>query len=167
MEPDAPSQNSKIAVGLGIFLLFLGLALCAFGFRFTTEANQARSWPKTVGKIVSVVIRSSRGGSNTARRYHAEVTYRYSVDGASFTSKRFRLGDGPNTGDFTHREDALANSKRWVQGDSVDVYYNPQEPDSAVLVREPSWGVYVPGILGVFFALGGGMLWLSLRRDKT
>ena len=163
MKTDVPSPNNKIAVGFGLFLLLLGVALCVFGLWFTAEANQARSWPKTSGKIISVTIRSSRGRSNTARRYHAEVTYRYKVDERSFTSKRYRLGDGPNTGDFTQREEALAHSKQWAQGASVDVYYNPQEPDSAVLVREASWGVYVPGILGVFFFVCGGFLWRSLR----
>lgn len=167
MDRPTTAKNNRIAVGFAIFLMVLGLAMGVFGVWFMAEANRARSWPTTSGTIVSVTVRSSRGSSSSARRYHAEVLYRYSVDGSSFTSKRYQLGSGPNAGEFNHREEALDHSKQWVEGESIDVYYDPTEPDSAVLERNASWGVYVPGILGFFFFLGGVAIWVSLRKSGS
>ena len=156
VEKSAP--NNKLLKGVGIFLLLFGFAMAGFGVWFIREAGQAQSWPEVTGKVINVSIKSRRSRSSNTRQYHAVVTYSYNVEGKSFTSSRYRLGDGPNTGNFNSREKARKHSEQWKAGDAVKVYYNPESPDSAVLAAEASWGVYVPSVLGGLCAILGFVL---------
>ena len=150
--------NNKLLKAVGVFLVVLGFAMAGFGVWFIREAGQAQSWPKVTGKVINVSIKSRRSRSSNTRQYHAVVTYNYNVEGKSFTSSRYRLGDGPNTGNFNSREKARKHSEQWKAGDAVKVYYNPESPDSAVLAAEASWGVYVPSVLGGLCAILGFVL---------
>ena len=155
---EQPAPNNKLLKAVGIFLVVFGFAMAGFGVWFIREAGQAQSWPKVTGKVINVSIKSRRSRSSNTRQYHPVVTYNYDVEGQSFTSDRYRLGDGPNTGNFNSREKARKHSEQWKAGEAVEVYYNPESPDSAVLVTEASWGVYVPSVLGALSALFGFVL---------
>ena len=163
MQQNPNEKNLKIVRGFSKFLVVLGLLLLGFGAWFVQEAMAARNWPSTTGTLISASVRSSRGSSSTSRRYQVQLTYRYRVDGKSYTSNRYRLGDGPTAGDYTEREQARQEASRWEEGQEVEVYYDPDEPESAVLVREASWGVYVPTILGLCFGLAGVFTFKSVQ----
>ena len=163
----APDEtNRKIVRGFSRFLVVLGVLLLLFGVWFVQEAMVARNWPPTTGTLISASVRSSRSGSSSAKRYKVHLIYRYIVEGKSYTSSRYRLGDGSTAGDFTHPEQAREEAKRWKEGQDIEVYYDPDEPQSAVLVREASWGVYVPIVLGLLFGLAGVFAGKSLKPDS-
>jgi hypothetical protein len=156
-------QNRKIVWAFTVFMLLIGLAMAGFGVYFVGEASRAKTWPSVSGTITNVAVRSSRSSQNSSRSFHFELTYRYQVGGIFYTSNRYRLGDGPNAG----KASSSGASSKWSNGDSVDVYYDPNSPDSAVLVSKPSWGVYVPGVLGLFFAGSGALLLVGLLRGPA
>ena len=166
MQRDPDEKNRKIVRGFSQFLAVLGVLLLLFGAWFVREAMAIRNWPPTTGTLISVSVRSSRSGSSTSRRYKVHLIYRYTVEGKSYTSSRYRLGDGSTAGDFTRREQAREEAKRWEEGQDIKVYYAPDEPKSAVLMRVASWGVYVPIILGLLFGLTGIFAGRSLKPDR-
>ncbi|MEZ5312326.1 MAG: hypothetical protein R2862_01080 [Thermoanaerobaculia bacterium] len=84
------------------FLLLAGLALAAFGIYFIALGNEARGWLETEGTILSVTVRTESQPTGNLRHWPSRrtprrdtwITYR-SVDGASSTGSRYRLGNDP------------------------------------------------------------------------
>lgn len=105
-------------------------------------ANDSWQWPTKTGKIVSSQIVSA------GRSSHVEVHYRYKVgcryyDGSAITwLPKLRLG--------------RTILKTYKSGHAVKVYYNPANPQMAVL--EPGYTVFgviaACAILAFFFGMG-------------
>lgn len=93
------------------------------------QGRRAESWPTTAGtiaasKIVEEEVRARRARGTIS---HAEITYRYRVDGRDYTSDRIRFAVNPT------RDDARLYVERFPARSEVDVYYNPNKPSEAVL----------------------------------
>jgi hypothetical protein len=69
--------------------------------------------------------------SNSSRdtTYSADITYRYSVNGQSYTSSRYWYA-GSGSG---YQSDAQNTVNRYPAGAQVTAYYNPDKPEDAVL----------------------------------
>jgi len=87
---------------------------------------QALSFPKVPGRIVSCAIKPGQ----TRGHSHIEMEYAYEVAGVAHTGKTYRRGFVNASRKFTH---ALVDSL--PAGKVVDVFYNPDDPDDAVLVQ--------------------------------
>lgn len=136
--------------------------------KFVVQARASKDWSKTKGTVVNTRVRSSRDTHNSSSSFYPEIEYSYTVDGESYTSTRFRLGDGSNATGYDSTKSAREIAALWKSGDPIEVLYDPEAPSSAVLTSEISWGVYVPSILGTFFgAIGLLLLAVVLREPKT
>lgn len=151
----------------------LGLILIAATVK-TWQAREARSWPQTSGKVVSSVaeVRDVRvsdddreDGYRLEQHNFANVVYEYSVDGRKLSCNRISIGEDP--GDFQVAE-RLA---KYPAGSIVTVYYNPRDPEQAVLERDMPkgmWGCLGIGsaivlaiVFGSAFGLNRGYHWVS------
>ncbi|MEZ5545886.1 MAG: DUF3592 domain-containing protein [Lysobacteraceae bacterium] len=147
--------------------LLIGLALATFGVYFIAEGYEAKRWPQTTGTIVSVAVRTDTAGYNKgvtraqrerSYRYYPSILYRWNVDGRTYTGSRYRLGTTHEK--YGAREEAVAAASAYRNGAAIDVFYDPANPDQAVLVNAPSGGVFVPLPLGLLIAaIGGFGLW--------
>ena len=95
-------------------------------------------------------------------KYTANVNYRYTVKGTTFSSNTVSYGQHSSTESSRDRQREIAN--RYPKGKTVDVYYDPQSPEEAVLE---------PGITGSsFLGLGLGIIIIivvlldSLKRSR-
>jgi len=150
-------------------LLLLGLFFALFGVYFIALGNESGSWPETQGTIVSVTIRTdSYLAGNAAstpeqkergRRYYPSITYRWEVDGRSFTGSRYRLGTTHEK--FEEREQAVVAAARYRNGAPISVFYDPEDPSQAVLDRSASGAVWVPLPFGLLLAVMG---WFGLKK---
>lgn len=162
-----PSQY-RISVGFAWFMIVLGAVLIFFGILMLKDAYASRKWPTVEGKVQGIRVRSERTGRTTSSRkrsYYFEISYTYMVDSQMYTGNRFSLGAGPRASKkFSHEEDARAEAhKQHPFGSTIPVYYEPGNPESAVLESGANWGSYVPLLLGVFF-LSGGLFFLGIMR---
>lgn len=129
--------------GLGIIITvctilpFLAIAgFLIFNARRTTaQAQASQSWPSVMGTVASSSVEvstssDSEGGTSTS--YYPAVTYAYDVLGHRYSSDRvafgFRVGSG-------NRAQAQAVADRYIAGNQIRVYYNPNNPGEAVLER--------------------------------
>lgn len=137
------SQMFGGMAGLGILIALCTivpfLAIAVFFFfsarRSSAQAQASQTWPSVMGTVASssVDVRTtsdSDGGTNTA--YYPVVTYQYEVLGHKYSSDRvsfgFRVGSG-------NRAQAQAVADRYIAGNQIRVYYNPNNPGEAVLER--------------------------------
>ncbi|WP_198159740.1 DUF3592 domain-containing protein [Picosynechococcus sp. PCC 7003] len=160
---------SRFGLGLGI----LGGLLSIFGIYFLVIANQSLSWPSVQGSVVQTEIRRetrSKGSPgatlNTYVEYYVSVNYTYDVEGHSYFSSRYSLGEGDRVSRrYKERSDAEAEAiSRFPEGTTVIVYYDPKQPTEAVLTTGWNWGTFTPLLMGVFF---GGSGWLFYAVGKS
>lgn len=150
-------------------MALLGLVATAFGIYFILFGNAAASWPETQGTVVSTTIQTSTARAATGtgsaavrrrealRQYYPSITYRWTVDGQTYTGSQYQVGT--TAPKFDEPEQAQAEADKHPAGSAIPVFYDPANPSTAVLAREVSSGVYAPLALGfVMLVLGAGGL---------
>ncbi|MDY7233189.1 DUF3592 domain-containing protein [Hyalangium rubrum] len=108
------------SVLLGLAMLVFGGALAFGGGRTLYRAHASRSWPVVEGSVVSSVVETVR--NKRAVSFQPHVRYRYTVDGASYTSENISFGGGA-AGETL--EEANAFVRRLPEGAPVQLHYAP------------------------------------------
>ena len=123
--------------------LLVGLTLITFTVFSYVKSIQSQSWP-----MISGVLKVEEGN---IRR---EVSYRYEVNGAEFTSDRVIFGE---LGNRTPSKE-LQELRRLPSGTKIDVYYQPKNPEKSTISRELNEGTGFMFLLGTIFLVGGFVL---------
>ncbi len=144
-----------VFVAVGVFIAYLG-------FQDMAKAKASAQWPTTQGAITesSVERHHRKSGNRSSTTFHAKVLYEFSVGGNIFTGDRVAYGDFDSS--FTsHAQKIVA---RYPQGQSVTVYYLPENPSECLLepgLKAQAW--FMPGIGALFFMAGCLMTAQMLR----
>ena len=105
------------------------------------------SWSKTEGLITKSFVREKRvrelrkewGESRREYRdinyYVPDISYKYSVDGRQYTSNR--IGGGSHASEIQTAVSILVDTH--PTGSEVAVFYDPDDPSKAVLVKPIPW----------------------------
>ena len=104
--------------------------------------------------------RGGYGGHDT--RYVPTVTYSYVVGGESYLSAQYARFAMAGTQGSARRE-----ARRFIRGTRVQVWYNPSQPDDAVLSRRPNPVLIVVLSLFIFMAWLFSMAALATRRPGS
>jgi hypothetical protein len=142
---------------IGIFALGFGgggVFLIYFTRKNQQKADASQGWPATTGTIIDAdVSRSMHEDSDGDNHYSysPHVRYTYQVIGSEFTGDKITFGFGKGYGSEAKAQQALAN---YPVGKQVTVYYDPENPASAVLERKAG-GSVIGYILGGIFILVG------------
>jgi hypothetical protein len=100
-----------------------------YGFIVLQKQKASYHWPATSGTIVHSE-RVYEPGRETSH-YHADVTFSYKVNGASYLSHQISLWSA-DLSDYGEENKTFVQNH--PQGSAVDVYYDPGNPANAVLV---------------------------------
>jgi hypothetical protein len=157
------------------FLALFGLPFFCVGAGFLLlsvvptlyDAARMASWPETPGTLLQAQLVTSHSSKSTT--YRAESEYRYNVDGRDYRGSRVAIGSGAdNVGDFQKTlGNRLENAYRTSQ--KVSVWYDPANPNDAVLNRDIRWGMLGFKLIFVivFGGVGFGLIYFGLRGSKT
>ena len=100
------------------------------------DGRLSLGWPSVSGQVTSssVTLETTQADSDSRLEstYYPSVSYDYRVDGQALKGSRVGVGGAVGT---ARKEDAEAVAKRYAVGSKVDVYYDPANPEYAVLVR--------------------------------
>ena len=90
-----------------------------------------------------------------------ELRYSYEVEEQTYEGHRLRFGSDSHD----ERSDAQKEQRQFPEGKKVPVYYDPEKPGRAVLVRGTSgnWGQ----LIGLSICLLGGLTLLFLAIRST
>ena len=130
-------------------LALAGVALFLLGAFYLYQGISSTRWPSVQGRVL---YSHARGGT------HPETLlwYEYSVGNRRFVASDYR--NGGNATPFLTVAEAAA--KRYPVGRDVPVYYNPRNPQDAVLEPGLWWGNFVaPG----FALLLLGAAWIAKK----
>ena len=136
-----------VFAGIGGFLIYRSLQN-----RKRAEASQ--NWPSTLGMMAeSRVTRSTSTDSDgdTSESYSPHVEYTYQVGGQEYRGKDITFGFKQGFGSPNKAEEVIA---RYPAGGSVTVYYDPSNPQKAVLERKAG-GFGASLAIGIIFLIVG------------
>jgi hypothetical protein len=96
------------------------------------------------------------------------VAYAYHVDDHAYTGDRYSLGQGSRASSrYSSRSEACTASRSgYPIGSSINVFYDPANPSSAVLEAGPNWGTFGPLLIGLIFVPTGIFLLRAVKRNN-
>jgi hypothetical protein len=119
-------------------------------------ARQSRTWPSTVGRVVSSRVRHDEYRLRRQSWGIAAVEYEYEVNGRRLRGRRVRFGGLLNA----NPRDAGRVVIRYTEGSPVSVRYDPVRPHRCTLERRLSRLVWMFLGIGVFqvAAIAGALM---------
>lgn len=142
-----------------LVLVLFGAGVYALGFLGLPQLLEARAthgWPSTEGRVLSarqVRTHTRSGGTST----WIAVSYSYTVAGEAFDGDRYVV-----SGDLRAPADEALRRADALDGATVPVFYDPEDPARAVL--EPGGEGYAGLLTGFGALLLAGSAWIFLRR---
>src|SRR5438477_4045041 len=142
----------------GALFMFIALVLLAIaGYQmFQQQRYQSGRCTITAKQLLHDVSTSSTTNSDGSKTYTTTDVYspyfEYRVrtaDGRTFTAGGY---DGSNSY-ASGRAGQQAIIDHYYVGESYQCWYNPDNPNQAVLVRQPNWVLFLVG--GIFLLVGG------------
>ena len=127
------TRINKFMVFFGVFWSVLTLLFDSFLFVSAVRQVRALTFPSAQGTMISSAVTSHDDSDGTT--YGVAMRFQYSVGDRAYEGKRFRY-DTSTSSDSAWANAAVAERP---PGTKVDVFYNPTNPEDAVLV---------PGLLG-------------------
>ena len=143
----------------GLIFAVVGIGVAIIGANMLAKANASSSWPSVKGKVIASDVKKSTSSRKRGKRrskstsYRAIIKYEYTVAETKHVGDQISFG-GSSTSMSAARE--VAN--RYPTGAEVDVYYDPEDQEEAVLEAGKSLSTYVPLGVGLVFALLGTLL---------
>jgi Protein of unknown function (DUF3592) len=127
------------------------------------QAKASAQWPTasgtiTTSDIVEEEIEDRKDDSNIVRiirRYRVDLRYAYRVGRRDFVGTAWSWGWTPIYG---LRELAEKVTGKYPNGQTVTVYYDPAQPDNAVLEPGNRQGSVAPLVFGGIFAVAGALI---------
>lgn len=115
----------------GCSFIVMGFAMLGYLGILRIRTGRAMSWPSVRGLVVgNDVIKECAGPSSSC--YRPVITYRYSVKGETYESNRVFIGRQA----ISHELRARKIMEKFPVGSETSVYYNPENPKAACLVRK-------------------------------
>jgi Protein of unknown function (DUF3592) len=150
----------QITALLCIVFMIIGTFICIDGTGVILKANETYSWKKAPGVITSSEIINSKLCYAKNKSCHINIQYMYIADGIKHHSNSIFIGQ--------HRVNptslAISYGKQYLStyplGSQTLVYYDPKNPQNAVLQRGLSKLTFTGFKLGVLFAFGGVLVTL-------
>jgi hypothetical protein len=130
-----------------VVLSAIGPGMIFVGLRLRIKARASQGWLQVMGKVANAAVSKDGEGMDV----EVAVEYDYSVNGVSYKGKRLRFGGW-------YRTPALiqADLERYKPGSEVVVFYNPNKPSDAVLLREAK-GTFLWILVGILMTAAAVM----------
>ena len=139
---------------VGVIFLVIGLIFVFVGYYVVKGAKKVEKWPATKGVVVDSKVVSHLDSESNQTMFAPAITYRFKVEGKEYTSSDY----GFMNMSYNNPRKAEDIVKKYPVGKEITVYYNPENPYKAVLVKNSSFFIYIPQILGGLFTVIGAAL---------
>lgn len=144
-----PGNANPITLGI-IFALVGAAIFFFFALPPLQYSATSKSWPSVPGTITKSEVQVFKRDGNT--HYQPDIAYSYTVEGKKYTASKITVGDGALDNNVSKAKRLQAE---YPAGKEVDVYYDPDLPESAVLQPGTKSGdLMLAGISALFFFVG-------------
>lgn len=149
---DFIAEHSKLIISIVSSLI--GLGIFSVSMYYSLKAKASANWHTIEGVVLNseVVKEKSGSGSESSVLYRADVCYTYEILNEKFVSSKISFMPKFST---TSSSSAYKKTINYPSGSKVCVYYNPTNPEEAVL--EPgvkTEHILLLAITGIAFVAG-------------
>ena len=135
--------------------IIIGVVLCVFGGQFVLKAQKTKNWQQTMATIARINLTetiSSSSATNSKNTFDISVSYHYQDKDKQYLSNKFSFGEGKTV------KSRLKNkliAQQWLasspykKGNKLNIYYDPENPQQAVIKTGASIWTFVPLIIGL------------------
>jgi len=156
-----PGNANPVTMGI-IFAVIGGAIFIFFALPPLQYAVKSKSWPAVPGTITRSEVKIWKRDGNT--HYEPDIAYSYSVEGKKYTSSKITVGDGSLDNNVSKAKRLQAE---YPPDKEVDVYYDPDLPESAVLQPGTKSGdLILAGISVLFFLIGLFAVYQGLKAKR-
>lgn len=140
-----------------LFVLGMGVTWLVFTLNGMKLAEESAAWSSTTGTIVKTWMErdeQSDPDGQTEIYFKPHVQYSYDAPGGRYTSQRVDFGAIPSFNSSSRAEDYL---DQYPLDSEIEVFYDPDDPGEAVLVREATgstWSMIGSTALIIFSVVG-------------
>ncbi len=147
---------------VGLLVALIGTGFFIWGGVIYAKASASDSWPSAEGVVTASEVERSLNTSSRDRRmkYTPRIEYRYAVADREYTSRRIDFSSVTISHKNSGRAMQVVN--RYPAGKRIPVFYDPMNPEFAVLQRGIRTNTYLGCIIGTvligvgaFFMLRG------------
>lgn len=142
-----------IGIGIGGFIIFIfgfiGAVMVFLYFRHKKEAEESQNWASTLGTITKTYMRQEVSYETSNTIYYPTIEYEYEYRGTTYTGSRINFGGSSGNSNYRKSEEILA---QYPINKTITVYYDPNNPEEAVLEQKMGTGGKVMLIVGILFA---------------
>jgi hypothetical protein len=149
----ARRANPLIGVLIMPIFFIAGIFLAKYGGSVLDNAKASAEWPTVQGTVMHSDVVRERGTGDNRGKYHyeADVMFEFELDGQTYSSNNVSFGEYASS-QASHAREIV---RRYPEGSRVTVYYNPEDPDTAVLEPGVSWSSYILLGMGILFCAIG------------
>ena len=118
-----------------MFLIILFICDSCLGTLNYLKARSSNDWIKTKGTILESKLKTfgtSLGPKGTINQDKIILNYSYQVDGKNYESRAIGFGFEVSNYSKAQNQKTLMS---FAEGNIVDVFYNPQDPSDALLIK--------------------------------
>ena len=141
--------------------MLVAAGLLWWGVTTARNASVSRNWPAVPGTITVSQVTISTDEDGTT--YYADVQFKYVVNDRWHTAATVNFGEY-GSGSRSHADKIVA---RYPPGSPVTVYYNPDEPNTAVLEPGVTWGSYFNIFMALLFFIIPAIILISAWRRRS
>jgi len=151
---------------VSVIFCFGGVAILWAGYDCYNVGQQSKNWPSANGIVTQSRVNLYR--TSQGNEYRADIEYQFKVKDQTHTSDRINLGYKSS-----NKLDGIAHElvDTYFVGRHVQVFYDPRDPDSAMLETGIHWTTYLSfagGLFVVFLSLFFGRWFImELRRPGS
>ena len=147
----------------GVTFLIAILGVVSF-VRTRQLASASRRWPTvsgtiTTSSVVEEVIEDDSDKDSTIERkihrYYLDLRYSYRINARDYVGTSVGFGW---TAIYGARDQAETAASRYRPGEPVTVYYDPDQPGTAVLEPDNRQGSFAPLVFSAIFAIAGAIM---------
>jgi hypothetical protein len=158
----AAQNRSQLVIGcVTVFLLMLVVGFCGFGGWGVYQQFRVRSFLPVQGEVTHSEVGVNRDGDGST--FYPDIRFRYTVDGQKYDTGQYRIQVINSSG----RSGKQKVVRRYPVGSKVEAWYDPDQPEVAVINKSFSFfpviflaiGVIVLGLVighWVWRIKGGG-----------
>jgi hypothetical protein len=148
----------KYSIVIPIVQVCVGIYLIYLGRKRLEKSKNSKTWFSTIGNVISSNL-EEHSGSNGSRTYGVDIKFKYQVNGKEYNSNKFNFAYLMTNNKQKH----LDIVTRHQPNTKIKIFYDPANPEDAVIEQGSAPGAKLFIVIGCAFMLGGTFLILDLK----
>lgn len=127
-------KTKKMSTSLILLIVIIAIVLFFFARKEQALKEESVQWLSVEGTVASSQVRRAfeKKGGSSETNFIFELHYNYEVQGQTYAGNRYKFHGDPV---FKSKKDAEELVADYPPGKKITVYYQPDDPQQAVIIR--------------------------------